>query len=454
MSRGRKGSTLHPGVSIFKRTSRHGAVSWVARWTDPETERPRTATLDEADAVNKTARTEWGKGKVKELDNERIRVQLESEEAARVAEEIAEERRRGYDRFARASPTAARDRWIAKIEEQGRSKGRPKVRTIASYRRSAAWFVRWAEGAGVEAVEDLVPLDLGKIHHALETQPRAHVREGEPETISAASANKIMREVKVLLNGLRKMRMLRHIHRDDIADMLSAIPATRPTPTPLSVTDCRRVLAACLRHDADPLNAGREVGPLVATAMMTGLRASEVRCLAWSEVDLDATDRTRTRPRTGLIRLSAEETKTHRGRVIPLHIMPGLRTLLVAWRLRGPVGGFCFGGEEPLRGPQISFILRKLTTRYKAPAFTWQRLRQTCATSLHTSAVFGRDANAKDRACEMLGHSRAVAGVHYVEAASTTPATVDTLEDVIGVTDLLAMIARGPAAVRAERLAG
>jgi integrase len=68
----------------------------------------------------------------------------------------------------------------------------------------------------------------------------------------------------------------------------------------LSVEERQRLLAAC-QHATHPM-----FYPFVLTALTTGGRKNEVRCLRWSEVDVE----------TGLVRFL--RTKTHQARSVPL----------------------------------------------------------------------------------------------------------------------------------------
>lgn len=134
--------------------------------------------------------------------------------------------------------------------------------------------------------------------------------------------------------------------------------------------------------------------------------------------------------------------------MINLGITPGLRALPGRLRLRAGKGRFDFGGLAPLRRPVIDAARKRLVgVDFGAPALDWQVLRVTCASYLvNAPGIYG--AAAVFLASRCLGHSTTVADRHYRGIVKGIPASATTLEEAMGLADLLLKIA--PAAAASE----
>ncbi len=201
--------------------------------------------------------------------------------------------------------------------------------------------------------------------------------------------------------------------------------------------ELQKLLDAALRHDAAMFEATREelaglrplgstvryqpIAPLVAAALLTGMRFGELVDLDWSQVELDALDGEGRK--VGEIHLTSA-TKTKRARTVGLEVSPALRKLLAALHVKRGGKGSVFG----LTGDTAQAAARRLRSEFGAPeAFTWQSLRRTCGTFLtNAPGIFG--AASAYRSAKQLGHSVAVAEKHYVDVARGIPREARALE--------------------------
>ncbi len=212
-------------------------------------------------------------------------------------------------------------------------------------------------------------------------------------------------------HGLRRERQERH-----------AVEFLRPP-------ELRRLLEACERHDRES-RAAVKAAPYVLLLLLSGMRSTEQRLLAWSEVDLDARE----------IRLPASRTKTKAARTIDLRICPTAVDLLARLRLRVK-GERVFPDWTPGR---LEVAVRRLSAKYGAPEFTPHALRRSCGTLL-TCAPGIYNAASCYLSARRLGHAVDVAERSYL-GVLTIDAKATTIEAAAGIEDIARRIAGGDAA--------
>jgi integrase len=151
------------------------------------------------------------------------------------------------------------------------------------------------------------------------------------------------------------------------------------------------------------------VRPAILLAILTGMRRGELLGLRWRDVDL----------REGHLRVSPSASKSRRARLVMLDVCPSLTVLLdQLGRDADPDAAVCGHTRDSL------VKAARRVDRLSAPAWTWQRLRQTCATYLCAMAppIGGPWYSAR-----RLGHSVVVAERHYAGLVRV-PVSATTLE--------------------------
>ncbi|QQN75847.1 site-specific integrase [Croceicoccus sp. YJ47] len=199
---------------------------------------------------------------------------------------------------------AAADLWIAKAEGECRERG-----TVQQYRQLANLHI--------------VPL-LGLERLSRLSQPRVEAYRDELlKTRSKAMAGKAVRALSSILNEAQR----RGLVAQNVAREVKVIRSSREK---VKITiPTRDELKALLNHADDDFR------PLVMTAVFTGLRASELRGLRWSDLDLKAGSITVTQRADKFGQIGAPKSEAgHRTVPIP----PALVTELKAWKLRSPKG--------------------------------------------------------------------------------------------------------------------
>lgn len=440
-----RGRSRTPGVVLKQRRYRTGRTAWVARYRDPETGQTKERTLDgpELRLTTAEARRDW---------------------AARFARQLAEKRAAiaaGVRPVQRVPVGQAVDDYFAARA------GRLRFHTVRTYRLASGRFTDWCRQAGVKTTDELTGPRLVAFRDVLASRPRlASVREGKrgaqrPTAALRApgSVNRDLTSLGSMLNAWRRQGLLR-LSRDDISDALRPLATTRIRPQPLKPAEIQGLLEAALRHDADTFRITRAekagdadpgttprhepAAPLVLFTLLSGCRIGEVASLPWSAVDLSAHEG------QGEVVITATASKTRTERAVRLDVSPSLTRLLAALRLRAGGDLFVFGGVAPVTADRLKNTLRRLQGAYKGPTFTWQRLRQTCATYLtNAPSIFG--AASAFMSATRLGHGVTVAQRHYLGLV-TVPATAKTLEAAMGIEELceriLAVLGLRPEAVR------
>lgn len=200
--------------------------------------------------------------------------------------------------------TAACNNWIRAAEANNRERG-----TIQQYRQLANLHIKPLIGA-----EKLSRL----------TRPKVEAfRDRLLETRSKAMTGKVIRALSsVLREAMRHGLIAQNVAADVRVTRSSRERAKVVIPTTSE-------LRSLLEH------AGDDLKPLLMTAMMTGLRSSELRGLTWATVNLKAGSITVSQRADKYCQIGPPKSAAGY-RTIP--IGPSLVTLLKAWRLRCPKG--------------------------------------------------------------------------------------------------------------------
>lgn len=450
MGKRKRGSAKHKGVVLVSRPAPSGGLRWLARHRDPETGKVKETTVP----AKYTTAEERGAWAV------RFRKEVELRE----------------QQVAAGAPTKTDATLEDTVEAYYRDLA-PLLRpsTVKAYRLGTDALLAWAETRGVKLAADLRAEHLELFRASMFKAPRQEQAAGRgrgrgaraegAERRSPVSVNSRLRAVKTVLNALRRVGKVPMLNLEALKDNLRAEREPRPTPEHLRPAALAKLLRAALRHDAETFAITRDenaaglgwertkaaatglapgdrphgttprypaIAPYLATVLFTGMREAEARTLRWAAVDLDA-------PPAGAIELRPEDTKTKHGRLVDLLVSPGLRQLLRALKLRAGNSVHVFGGAEPVSRATVEAARKRLMSEYGAPAFTWQQLRETCATFLANSSIFG-EASAY-REAKQLGHSVTVAERHYCGVAHVDP-SIKTLEEAMGVADELALVVR------------
>lgn len=455
ISKKRRIRSPHPGVKLRRRELPSGHVSWAAVFVDPDTRRETLKTLDPIALPTQETRVAWCKQK--------------SEAIAVRKMELSS----GAPRRTRTALSTAIDEYFAAHETTLRP------RTVQIYRHAADKLITFCTRHGIGSVDDLTRPVLFDFKESLAAEKkRAPKRKGKRglhvETSrkrSAASVNQELRAVHTVLGYLRKKDKLTRLTSDDLSDGLELVKGARELPEFLRAEQCRKLLEAALRHDAETHLITRDehrglraagttsrfdpIAPFITFCLLSGCRFGEAVALRWSAVHLDALDAEGRK--VGEIHLRASATKTGHARVISLDVTPGLRALLAAMKLRAGKSVYVFGDAKPLRRDQVEAARKRLTgeeqtgsrgkkrtrgpvrtiqTRgFGAPEFSWQKLRSTCATvSCNAPSMFGDAAVFK--AAKRLGHSVMVSEKRYAGLLAVSR-EARTLEAAMQVDDLV-----------------
>jgi integrase len=425
----RRVRSSHRGVVLRERAWKGGGrVTYFARWRDPETRRVVDTNLTKLGRTSEDSRRQWAVAKSRTI-------------LARAAALAS-----GAPRRTETALGQAVEDYLAACETRLRRS------TMQNYRPTTKAFVAWAKRQGVALAEELDRSLLSRYRDVLvASKKRVSVKKGRrgqhapvDRTRSPASVNHELRHLKACLNKLRLLGILPLIDSDGIADALRSIPGFRPQPRPLSYAACSQILEAALRHDLGTFKMTRKehggkpsvlafhrtprhdpIAPFVAYVMLTGCRFGEALSIRWDAVDLNAENDYG--KAAGEIFIDPSETKTHLGRRIDLSVSPGLRALLTAMKVRAGGKPYVFGRGKSMQRWRADEARKRLCRKYGAPKFSWQQLRQTCASFLTSAPGIFRAASIY-RSAEQLGHSAEVAQRHYLNAVRGIPARAKTLE--------------------------
>lgn len=416
--RARRTRSPHPGIVIMKPDAEHAYHR--ARYTDPDSGRTVKERLDPQALPTIEARTDWAKRKAKALAKRRMDL-------------------------ASGAPKATGTGLEAAIGRYYEAHKQLRARTLAEYKSATDKLLAWAARHGVASADDLTRAKLLGFREEILNAPkrraakkakRGAFRETR-ERRAAATINRELRGVRVVLGYLAELDLLPRIHEGDLRRALKKLPLTIDAPTFLRPPEIAALVEAALAYDAETFKATRDehagdgergttaryepIAPFVATLLLTGMRFSEALNLTWSQVDLHALDHDGRE--VGEIRLTGGDTKTKRARVVDLAVAPLLLEVLTklhkASRKKGKVFALTYDGA--------SSAAKRLRAKYEAPeAFSWQVLRSTCGTYLtNAPGIFG--AASAYRSAKQLGHSVAVAERHYLGLIRLPPAA-KTLE--------------------------
>ncbi len=428
--RARRTRSPHPGVVLVRPDDEH--PHWRARHLDPDSGRMVKVRLDPLAVSTAEARREWATAKARSLARRKMALESGAARGTGTALETA----------------------VGKYYEAHQQL---RERTLAEYKAATDKLLSWAARSGVQSADDLTRAKLLTFRESILNAPkkkaakrakRGAFRETK-ERRAAATINRELRGVRVVLGYLAELDLLPKIHEGDLRRALKKLPLTVEAPTFLRPPEIAALLEAALAHDeetfretraehsgeAEPGSTARyiEIAPFVAVLLLTGMRLGEALTLQWHQVDLAALGHDG-KP-VGEIHLSGSATKTKRARNIDLAVSPMLRELLGVLRAAGKKKGPVFSLTADLAGSTA----KRLRSKFEAPeSFSWQVLRSTCGTYLtNAPGIFG--AASAYRSARQLGHSVAVAEKHYLGLVRLPP-DARTLEAAMGIAALLARV--------------
>jgi site-specific recombinase XerD len=321
----------------------------------------------------------------------------------------------------------------------------PDPRTRETYGESCQAFVEWAADRGIKTFDDVSKGTLKSFRDDLYT-----------DELQATTLNKKLRSLRTFLVWVIDSELAPKLHTDD----LSALKKWKEKVELRAYLDpqqVQKVFEAVERHDndchamtRDEKTEGRRrrrgstpkfdpLMPLLVLISLSGLRLKEAVQLTWEHFDADKLDVDR--KTIGELYVPATIAKTKKARRIPLDHSPALRRYLIQRKLQT-------GGEGTIAGvtyDQAAKGLKRIRAIYGAPStFSWQAMRRTVSTFL-TSApnIFGAASHALS--ASRLGHSWKIAEAHYADDAAGISADARTLEDALGIADLVSHAAPGTA---------
>lgn len=320
-----------------------------------------------------------------------------------------------------------------KVSRHGK---RTSPTTVRRYRASLEAFGKWCEERGVTRLRQLARSTLAEWLLHRQTSPAyGHARE-------VSTVNQEIKPLRQMLVAAALAGRLHHLSSDAVRASLPRLTQPAPKPRCYSVLEVRAALRAALELDAaDPSAAA--VAPAVAVALLSGMRRGELAALQCHEIVFDAPSEYDPEITTGVdvIRLPSKKTKTGIARdVLMAPYSPLLGELMRALKARRP------GHERVLRIGYVALgDLAKRLRDFGAPAdFSWKDCRSTCAT--YQLPLPG---NPKAKAAR-LGHTLAIAELHYLALPTGTPLSAPDLETVMKCAPELSQII---ARVAGERVA-
>jgi integrase len=297
----RRGWRRHEGVAIVRRgDGKTHRARWLVRYRDPDTGEVRHETIP-AELTTEEQRSVWAAKRASALRKreEQISLGAPTKKGATLEDAVA--------------------RYFANVSAVLRPK------TLRCYRQSANAFLTWARIRRLEMADDLRGEHLADLRAWIANKKLRSSAKGKGKgrgarvevarVRSPGAVNREIREVKVILEALRRLGLV-PLTRDSIADNLKLAKMPRPLPKPLRVVELVKLIDAAKRHDAEVFTLTREekkrrekggkvtrhvpVLPYLTTVLLSGMRADEARLLKWARVDLTLRQRARSAssPRT------------------------------------------------------------------------------------------------------------------------------------------------------------
>lgn len=409
----------HPGVVLVKPDPAK-RMGWRARYKDPDKRKYVRETLD-ASYTTVEQREAWAVSKSRELAKRRQ--ELDGGAARETGTSLSDAVKKYFDDHPRLSD-----------------------RSKADYRDAVDHLIEWATSDGLESADELTRAKLlGYRSSAIKRPKRATysgskrgARKLTEELRAPESVNGELRKVGTVLGYLRAIDLLPRLSRDDLTDGLKKLAVSTERIEFLKATECKKLLEAAIRHDADTHKITRAehdgvrpvgttpkyepIAPFVAFVLLSGMRLGEAIAVEWKQVDLDALDNSG--HQAGEIHLSGSEVKTGRARTVGLEVSAALHSMLSAMKLASGGKGTVFNHTEGT----AEAASKRLRAEYGAPeAFGWQMLRRTCGTFLTNAPGIFESASAY-RSAKQLGHGVAVAERHYLGLVRGIPRDARTLE--------------------------
>jgi len=424
-----RGQSKHPGVVVIR--PRAGRPFYALRYAEPETGKSRerrlegVTTLPEAEAAAITMH--------RNLQRRALQVTLA-----------------GGREFASSVSTLRQEieTYLAGLKRKVSPRGRPtRPITLRRYRDALGQWATWCEKRGCAQLNQLTRTTLSEwLASRLGTLSKA----GAPRKVS--TVNQDVKPVRQMLVAAALAGRMVHLTSDAIRGGLKRLTQPAPLPRCYSVPEIRSVLRAALDYDLSPHRHARSAptAPIVAAALLSGMRRGELATLQVHEVLFDAPSDYDPSITTGVdvLRLPASKVKTGVARDVAMAPYSPILGDLMRTLTRGRAGReyvFRMGYQA------IGLIAKRLGKAGRtAPAgFCLKDLRSTCAT--YQSPLPG---NAKAKA-DRLGHTLQIAERHYLSIPSGTPLTAPDLETVMKCkAEMREVIARVKASAKATRLPG
>jgi integrase len=429
-----------PGVVLLP-PEPDARIGWRGRYRDPDSGRIVRETLPAALSTAEQ-RADWAVRKAKALALRRV--ELESGATPKTGTKFDD----------------AIDRYF-------KDHGNLRPRTLKGYRDAADKLNAFAKRTALKSADDLtgprlVAFRAELVREKYHAQAKGAKRGARRETARARSpwtVNRELRAVRTVLGYLRRLGLLPRITSDILSDSLSRLAVSVERIDYRKPHELRALLEAALRHDADTYDETRAehaglatrgttprytpIAPIVAAALLTGMRAGELIALDWRNVDLEALDHDG--KAVGEIHVTAA-SKTKRARTVGLEVSPALRKMLAAMHLAAgrPRTGSVFG----VTAHEADAAIGRLAKEYGAPQGSgFQALRRTCGTFLtNAPGIFG--AASAYRSAKQLGHSVTVAEKHYVDVMRGIPRDARDLESAMQITEQMARVVASVSAPR------
>lgn len=303
--------------------------------------------------------------------------------------------------------------------------------TLSAYTRRLEEFCDWCEGAGVTQLAQLTLAGLSAWFTYRRTCPtQCGTNRGQAR--AATSFNQDVKPIRQMLVAAARQGRLTHITSDKLREVLARQTEPAPEPRVYSVDEMRAILQAALDYDvsSDRKPNAPAIAPLIAVALLTGMRRGELCRMQVKWVVFDAASAYDASVRTGVDLISIPKAATKTGKlrdVLTTQYSPLLAELLRALtHKRAP--------QERLLGMGFQSSgahSRGLRAHGAPPDFKLKDLRSTCAT--YQSPLPGSHKAKADR----QGHTLAVAEQHYLALPTGTPAAAPDLDAVMKCQDLL-----------------